>query len=65
MGLEANHTIQCEHVLERGFEIENAVGEFESALLGSFDCGLPCGAPLGNDVSFKTDIIRGGLNYRF
>jgi outer membrane immunogenic protein len=34
--------------------------------LGSFNCGLNCGAGLVNDnVSFKTNILRAGLNYRF
>ena len=34
--------------------------------LGSFNCGLNCGAGLVNDnVSFKTNILRAGINYRF
>lgn len=32
--------------------------------LGSFNCGAQCGAAVDN-VSFKTHIIRAGLNYRF
>lgn len=32
--------------------------------LGKFDCGLTCGAASDN-VSFKTNIVRAGLNYRF
>jgi len=34
--------------------------------LGRFDCGMACGAPIGTDkVNFHSDIVRGGLNYRF
>jgi outer membrane immunogenic protein len=32
--------------------------------LGSFDCGVSCG-PLGDTVSFKTNVVRAGVNYRF
>ena len=32
--------------------------------LGSFDCGIACGAAPDN-VSFKANIVRAGLNYRF
>jgi outer membrane immunogenic protein len=34
--------------------------------LGSFNCGLNCGAGLANDnVSFRTNILRAGVNYKF
>ncbi|MGA9008945.1 MAG: outer membrane beta-barrel protein [Xanthobacteraceae bacterium] len=34
--------------------------------LGKFNCGLNCGAGLVNDnVSFHTNILRAGVNYRF
>jgi outer membrane immunogenic protein len=34
--------------------------------LGSFNCGLNCGAGLVNDnVSFHTNLLRAGVNYRF
>ena len=34
--------------------------------LGSFNCGLNCGAGLVTDnVSFHTNVLRAGLNYRF
>jgi len=34
--------------------------------LGSFNCGLNCGAgTLINNVSFHTNVLRAGLNYRF
>jgi outer membrane immunogenic protein len=32
--------------------------------LGTFSCGVPCGAPSAN-VSFKESIVRAGVNYRF
>ena len=32
--------------------------------LGKFDCGISCGAVTDN-VSFKSSIVRAGLNYRF
>jgi outer membrane immunogenic protein len=32
--------------------------------LGNFDCGVNCGATT-DDVSFKANIIRAGVNYRF
>lgn len=34
--------------------------------LGSFNCGLSCGGGLATDnVSFKGNILRAGLNYRY
>jgi outer membrane immunogenic protein len=34
--------------------------------LGSFNCGLNCGAGLTTDnVNFKTNILRAGVNYKF
>jgi outer membrane immunogenic protein len=34
--------------------------------LGDFSCGAACGVTAGSgDVSFKTHIVRAGLNYRF
>ena len=42
-----------------------AKAEYLHVDLGSIDCGISCGAPFTNDVSFKADIIRGGFNYRF
>ena len=32
--------------------------------LGTFDCGIACGA-VPDNVSFKANVVRGGLNYRF
>jgi outer membrane immunogenic protein len=39
--------------------------EYLYADLGKFDCGAPCGAGTPNDVSFKSHIVRAGVNYRF
>src|SRR5262245_58503958 len=33
--------------------------------LGNFNCGLNCGLPPGGNVSFTTNIFRGGANLRF
>jgi outer membrane immunogenic protein len=32
--------------------------------LGTFDCGIACG-PVGDTVSFKANVVRAGVNYRF
>jgi outer membrane immunogenic protein len=32
--------------------------------LGKFDCGTACG-PVGDTVSFKANVVRAGVNYRF
>jgi outer membrane immunogenic protein len=41
--------------------------EYLYADLGSFDCGTACGGPAvgTDDVSFTTNIVRFGVNYRF
>jgi outer membrane immunogenic protein len=33
--------------------------------LGNTNCDVSCGLPAGNTVGFKSDIVRGGINYRF
>jgi outer membrane immunogenic protein len=33
--------------------------------LGNFNCGTSCGAAAVNDVSFRANLLRGGINYRF
>jgi outer membrane immunogenic protein len=38
--------------------------EYLYADLGKFDCAASCGAAIDN-VSFKTNLIRAGVNYRF
>ncbi len=40
--------------------------EYLYADLGHFSCGASCGVVAGSgDISFKTHIVRAGLNYRF
>jgi outer membrane immunogenic protein len=39
--------------------------EYLHADLGSTSCGASCGFPAGNNVDFNTNIIRGGVNFRF
>jgi outer membrane immunogenic protein len=33
--------------------------------LGHFNCGLNCGPTPTDNVSFREDLVRGGINYRF
>jgi outer membrane immunogenic protein len=33
--------------------------------LGNTSCGASCGFPAGNNVDFNTNIVRGGVNFRF
>ncbi len=33
--------------------------------LGSFDCGTACGGVAPDNVNFTTNLVRGGINYRF
>ncbi len=40
-------------------------GEYLYANLGSFNCGLSCGAAATDNVSLRTSIFRAGVNYRF
>jgi outer membrane immunogenic protein len=42
-----------------------AKAEYLYVDLGSFDCGLNCGAVPPVNVNFRTNIVRGGINYRF
>jgi outer membrane immunogenic protein len=39
--------------------------EYLYADLGSFNCGVACTAAATDNVSFRTNILRAGLNYRF
>jgi outer membrane immunogenic protein len=40
-------------------------GEYLYANLGSFNCGLSCGATAVDNVSLRTNIFRAGVNFRF
>jgi len=42
-----------------------AKAEYVFVDLGNAHCGLNCGALVNDNVSFRTSIVRGGLNYRF
>ncbi len=42
-----------------------AKAEYLYVDLGSFNCGIACGASTTDNVSFKTNLVRGGINYRF
>jgi outer membrane immunogenic protein len=33
--------------------------------LGNMNCGGSCGPALANNVSFRENVLRGGINYRF
>jgi len=50
-----------EYALWTNFSVK---AEYLYADLGKFDCGAACGGA-DTTVSFKTNIIRAGLNYRF
>ncbi len=39
--------------------------EYLYADLGKFDCGTSCSAIVPDDVSFKANLVRLGVNYRF
>ncbi|MGI8527061.1 MAG: outer membrane protein [Pseudolabrys sp.] len=40
-------------------------GEYLYVNLGKFDCGVSCGGVSPDNVTFKANILRAGLNYRF
>jgi outer membrane immunogenic protein len=42
-----------------------AKAEYLYVDLGRFDCGAACGAVPPENVSFKANIVRAGVNYRF
>jgi outer membrane immunogenic protein len=42
-----------------------AKAEYLYVDLGNFNCGLACGVVAPNNVSLRSNIFRGGLNYRF
>ena len=33
--------------------------------LGNMNCGFNCGVAGNNKVSLKSDVVRGGVNFRF
>ena len=42
-----------------------AKAEYLYVNLGSFDCGLTCGGVTPDNVNFKANVFRVGLNYKF
>ena len=42
-----------------------AKAEYLYVNLGKFNCGISCGALVTDNVSFTTNIVRAGVNYRF
>jgi outer membrane immunogenic protein len=50
------------------FAISNnwtAKAEYLHVDLGHAGCSVGCGLPAGNNVSLTTNVVRGGINYRF
>jgi outer membrane immunogenic protein len=42
-----------------------AKAEYLYVNLGKFNCGISCGAMVTDNVSFTTNLVRAGVNYRF
>ena len=42
-----------------------AKAEYLYVDLGKFNCGLSCGVTVTDNVSFTTNLVRAGVNYRF
>jgi outer membrane immunogenic protein len=42
-----------------------AKAEYLYVDLGKFNCGISCGAAATDNVSFTTNLVRAGVNYRF
>ena len=42
-----------------------AKAEYLHVDLGNLNCGFSCGATANNNVSVRSDQVRGGLNFRF
>jgi outer membrane immunogenic protein len=42
-----------------------AKAEYLHVDLGNADCSVQCGLPAGNNVNLTTNVVRGGINYRF
>src|SRR5439155_1607133 len=42
-----------------------AKAEYLYVDLSKFNCGLSCGAAVTDNVSFRSNIFRGGVNFRF
>jgi len=69
-GFPGNSTTNAGWTLGGGLEFAivgnwTAKAEYLYVDLGKFNCGLACGAAPIDNVSFKTNLIRAGINYRF
>jgi outer membrane immunogenic protein len=42
-----------------------AKAEYLHVDLGNMNCGFNCGPTASNNVSLKSDVVRGGVNFRF
>jgi outer membrane immunogenic protein len=42
-----------------------AKAEYLHVDLGNMNCGFNCGVAANNNVSVKSDLVRGGVNFRF
>jgi outer membrane immunogenic protein len=42
-----------------------AKAEYLHVDLGNMNCGFSCGTVANNNVSLKSDLVRGGVNFRF
>jgi outer membrane immunogenic protein len=51
-----------EYALSRAW---SAKVEYLRTDLGSFNCGMNCGATTTDNVNFKENLVRGGINLRF
>jgi outer membrane immunogenic protein len=51
-----------EYAMNRNWSLK---AEYLYVDLGKFNCGAACGVAPPTDVSFKSHIVRGGVNFRF
>jgi len=69
-GFAGNSTTNAGWTVGAGLEFAlagnwTAKAEYLYVDLGKFNCGLGCGALTTDNVSFTTNIVRAGINYRF
>jgi outer membrane immunogenic protein len=69
-GFAGNSTTNTGWTLGAGLEFAiagnwTAKAEYLYVDLGKFNCGISCGAAATDNVSFTTNLVRAGVNYRF
>lgn len=69
-GFAGNTTTNIGWTLGGGVEVAlggnwTAKAEYLYVDLGNFNCGVGCGPAAANNVSFHSNIVRAGVNYRF